>query len=164
MAAGDLGRTRLRVAVSDEQGLGVRGGRALGRWLARVAPARAVGTVNVALVSSQRVRALNRRYRRRDCATDVLSFPANANARFPVRDFECPHRPAFLGDIVIARGVARHQAVVRGHSEAAELRALTLHGLLHLLGFDHERDRGEMARLERRLRRKGGLRDGLIER
>ena len=164
MAAGDPRRGRLRVAVSDERGRGVRGGTALGRWLARVAPARATGGVNVALVSNERVRALNRRYRRHDCTTDVLSFPADANSQFLVPNSESPFRQPFLGDIVIARGVARRQAVVRGHSEAAELRALTLHGLLHLLGFDHARDRGEMASLERRLRRKGGLRDGLLER
>jgi probable rRNA maturation factor len=69
-----------------------------------------------------------------------------------------------LGDIVIARGVARRQAREVGHSEATELRVLALHGLLHLLGYDHERDSGAMARLERRLRRRGGLREGLIER
>jgi hypothetical protein len=70
----------------------------------------------------------------------------------------------FLGEIVIARGVARRQAREAGHPEATELRVLALHGLLHLLGYDHERDNGRMAREERRLRRKGGLRDGLIER
>ena len=70
----------------------------------------------------------------------------------------------FIGEIVIARGVARRQARRAKHSEAAELRVLALHGLLHLLGYDHERDRGEMSRIERRLRRKGGLADGLIER
>jgi probable rRNA maturation factor len=69
-----------------------------------------------------------------------------------------------VGDIVIARGVARRQARAAGHSEAAELRLLALHGLLHLLGYDHETDGGRMQRLERRLLRKGGLRDGLIER
>ena len=73
-----------------------------------------------------------------------------------------PDQP--LGDIVIARGVARRQAKAAGHAEATELRVLALHGLLHLLGYDHERDAGEMARVERRLRRKGGLREGLIER
>jgi probable rRNA maturation factor len=70
----------------------------------------------------------------------------------------------FLGDIVIARGVARRQARGAGHSERTELRVLALHGLLHLLGYDHERDDGRMRRVERRLRRKGGLREGLIER
>jgi probable rRNA maturation factor len=71
---------------------------------------------------------------------------------------------AFLGDIVIARGVARRQAREARHAESTELKVLALHGLLHLLGYDHERDNGAMARLERRLRRKGGLREGLIER
>ena len=62
-----------------------------------------------------------------------------------------------LGDIVIATGVARRQARAAGHRLGAELRCLALHGLLHLLGYDHERDTGEMARLEQRLRRQGGL-------
>jgi probable rRNA maturation factor len=70
----------------------------------------------------------------------------------------------FLGDIVIARGVARRQARLAGHGEGTELRVLALHGLLHLLGYDHETDRGQMARLEHRLRRKAGLKDALIER
>jgi ssRNA-specific RNase YbeY (16S rRNA maturation enzyme) len=69
-----------------------------------------------------------------------------------------------LGDVVIATGVAGRQAREAGHSVRTELRVLALHGLLHLLGYDHERDAGEMARVERRLRRRGGLREGLIER
>lgn len=69
-----------------------------------------------------------------------------------------------LGDIVIARGVAARQARDAGHALATELRILALHGLLHLLGYDHEKDAGEMARVEKRLRRRGGLREGLIER
>lgn len=71
---------------------------------------------------------------------------------------------SFLGDIVIARGVARRQARAARHPELTELRILALHGLLHLLGYDHERDAGRMRRVEQRLRRKGGLREGLIER
>jgi probable rRNA maturation factor len=106
--------------------------------------------VAVALVSDRRVRALNKRYRGKDCATDVLSFPSKGDG--------------FLGDIVIARGVAKRQARAAGHAEATELRILALHGLLHLLGYDHERDRGEMQRVEARLRRRNGLPAGLIER
>ena len=124
--------------------------RGLARWLASVAPARARGSVTVALVSDARIRALNRRYRGKDRATDVLSFPGAA--------------PGMLGDIVIAAGVVRRQAQAAGHSVQTELRVLALHGLLHLLGYDHERDAGRMARVEARLRVRGGLREGLIER
>ena len=122
----------------------------LARWLYAVAPSRARGDVTLALVSDRRIRALNRRYRSKDGPTDVLSFPAD--------------EPGTLGDIVIAAGVARRQAREAGHSLQTELRVLALHGLLHLLGYDHEHDDGRMARLERRLRAKGGLREGLIER
>jgi probable rRNA maturation factor len=73
-------------------------------------------------------------------------------------------RTAFLGDIVIARGVAARQARDAGHAERMEWRVLALHGLLHLIGYDHEQDAGEMGRIEARLRRKGGLGAGLIER
>ena len=122
----------------------------LAAWLRAVAPARARGSITVAVVPDARVRALNRQYRRKDQPTDVLSFASNG--------------PGFLGDVVIAAGVARRQAREAGHSLQTELRVLALHGLLHLLGYDHETDTGQMSRLERRLRRKGGLREGLIER
>ena len=71
-----------------------------------------------------------------------------------------------FGDIVIAKGIARRQAREAGHSYNTELRVLALHGLLHLLGYDHHdtADRGRMARAEARLGRKGGLRRGLIAR
>ena len=162
-------RRRVIVAVSDERGRAVAPG--LGRWLAEVAPARARGTVSIALVSDARARALNRAYRGRDYATDVLSFPAEAHAGPPRPPRSMPLGPSappapagFLGDIVIARGVARRQAREVGHAERIELRVLALHGFLHLLGYDHDRDQGAMARIERRLRRKGGLPGGLIER
>ncbi|HET9195318.1 MAG TPA: rRNA maturation RNase YbeY [Vicinamibacterales bacterium] len=122
----------------------------LAAWLELVAPARGRGTVIVAVVPDGRVRELNRRYRDKNLPTDVLSFPAD--------------EPGQLGDIVIALDVARRQARAAGHSLATEFRVLALHGLLHLLGYDHERDNGEMRRLEQRLRRAGGLREGLIER
>lgn len=79
-------------------------------------------------------------------------------------DLGRPESSPYLGDIVIAAGVAERQARLAGHSRLTELRILALHGLLHLAGYDHERDNGQMARVEQRLRRKGGLREGLIER
>ena len=152
-------RRRLAVSVTDEHGR--TASPRLGRWLAGVSPARIRGRVSVALVSDGAVRHLNRRYRRKDRATDVLSFPAAPAAH---RGRNHAAESQFLGDIVIARGVARRQARLARHSEDTELRILALHGLLHLLGYDHHSDNGEMARLEQRLRRKGGLREGLIER
>jgi probable rRNA maturation factor len=146
------------VVVCDARGRTID--RGLSRWLTRVAPTRARGTVSVAIVSDRRVRSLNRHYRGIDRPTDVLSFPSAS----PYPNASPSVVELFLGDIVIARGVARRQARDVGHSEATELKVLALHGLLHLLGYDHERDRGAMARLERRLRRRGGLREGLIER
>jgi probable rRNA maturation factor len=122
----------------------------LGRWLQATAPSHARGSLTVALVSDARIRRLNAVYRGTDAPTDVLSFGAE--------------EPGRLGDVVIANGVARRQARAAGHSVHVELRVLALHGLLHLLGYDHEQDGGQMARAERRLRRKGGLREGLIER
>jgi probable rRNA maturation factor len=136
--------------------MGRRLAPALARWLAGVAPASARGTVSIALVSDRRVRTLNRTYRGLDKPTDVLSFPALGQNGPGTKDH--------VGDIVIATGVARRQARRAGHDEATELRVLALHGLLHLLGYDHEGDDGAMARVERRLRRKGGLHNGLIER
>src|SRR4051794_34217087 len=150
MADGD-GTARLHVDVVTPPGVRAPG---LGRWLQSVAPARARGAVTIAIVSDARVRALNRRYRHKNRATDVLSFPAGLRRAMP----------RFLGDIVIAAGVARRQARDAGHSLQTELRVLALHGLLHLLGYDHEQDEGQMARFERRLRARGGLREGLIER
>jgi probable rRNA maturation factor len=157
MSDGDQ-RGRLRAVAVDAQGRSLRA-PSLTRWLARVAPARARGTVSIALVSDARVRTLNRRYRGKDRATDVLSFPTVASSPARSSPSDC-----FLGDIVIARGVARRQAVGAHHSELTELRVLALHGLLHLLGYDHHADGGRMRRVEQRLRRKGGLREGLIER
>jgi probable rRNA maturation factor len=122
----------------------------LAAWLASVAPPRAGGELTIALVSDREIESLNRRFRGVPRVTDVLSFPAGEQG--------------VMGDVVIALGRARHQARLAGHSLDRELRTLALHGLLHLLGYNHETDQGTMARLERRLRRKGGLREGLIER
>src|SRR5262245_15929066 len=134
----------VRVAVTDGQGRPVRAA-GLAKWLESVAPARASGEVGIALVRDAAIRALNRRYRRKNRPTDVLAFPGDERGH--------------LGDIVIATGVARHQAAEAGHSYAAELRLLALHGFLHLLGYDHHHpaDGGLMSRVEARLRRRGGL-------
>jgi probable rRNA maturation factor len=152
---------RLSVFVSDGRGRPVRDG-GLSRWLAAAAPARARGEVAVALVTDAHVRKLNSQYRRKPVPTDVLSFPAQSQTSDPGSRIPDPA----LGDIVIATGVARRQAREAGHSYQTELRVLALHGLLHLLGYDHDRknDAGRMARLEARLRRRGGLRAGVIER
>ena len=194
---GTRGELGLRVDVVDARGRRqqVRG---LAAWLRRIAPSRACGALTIVLVSDPRMRALNRTYRGKDYATDVLSFPAFAPSKragasafapalrrdrsagqapqlvpspkplAPSRRLAPSHEPlaptGFLGDIVIARGVAKRQARAAGHPELDELRILALHGLLHLLGYDHERDNGRMRRVERRLRRTGGLREGLIER
>jgi probable rRNA maturation factor len=158
-------RARLAVAVSDGRGRPVPDG-GLGRWLAAVAPARARGEVAVALVTDAHVRKLNLRYRRKDAPTDVLSFPSSTAGDPRTAPVRARGLSRELGDIVIARGVARRQARQAGHPFQTELRVLALHGLLHLLGFDHhhEKDEGRMARMEARLRRKGGLAAGLIER
>ena len=152
----------LHVFVSDGLGRPVRDG-GLSRWLARAAPARARGEVAIALVPDARVRTLNQQYRRKNTPTDVMSFP-DLSRGLP-RDAS-RQRSLHLGDIVIATGVARRQAREAGHSYATELRVLALHGLLHLIGYDHDspHDAGRMARAEARLRRKNGLTAGLIER
>jgi probable rRNA maturation factor len=145
------------VIVSDGRGRPVLDG-GLARWLTGVAPARVRGEVAIALVTDAHVRRLNNAYRGKDLATDVLSFP--------IGEAEVPSSDPALGDIVIARGIAARQAREAGHSVQTELRVLALHGLLHLLGYDHEdeADRGRMARAEARLRRAGGLASGLIAR
>lgn len=97
------------------------------------------------------LRRLNRQFLGKDATTDVLSFPE-------------PGPDGFLGEIAISAGRAREQARNAGHSVEEEIGILMLHGLLHLLGFDHETDRGRMARQETRWRKKLGLPAGLIER
>ena len=87
------------------------------------------------------MRQLNRRYRRRDRPTDVLAFPADRSA-------------GHLGDIVISVPYAARQARRRREPRAREIDRLLLHGYLHLLGYDHETDDGEMDALETRLRRR----------
>ena len=154
----------LRIFVSDGRGRPVRDG-GLSRWLAGAAPARSRGEIAVALVTDASITKLNQQYRRKNTPTDVLSFPFE-RARSRIPDPGSRQRSLHLGDIVIATGVARRQAREAGHSYATELRVLALHGLLHLLGYDHDDqdDAGRMSRAEARLRRRAGLPSGLIER
>ena len=104
------------------------------------------------VTSGRELKALNSRFKSKHCATDVLSFPAPAFAL------------DFAGDIAISSDIAAHNARKLGHSLADEIRVLILHGILHLAGYDHERDAGEMARKELMLRKRLLLPASLIER
>jgi len=147
----------LTVSVTDQSGRMRRGASDLAAWLPAASPRRAAGHVDLALVPDRTIRALNKRFRKIDRVTDVLSFPSGA--RQPAAG-----GPRSLGDIAIAVGVARRQAHAQRHSVTTELRILALHGLLHLLGYDHEVDDGRMQAAEDRLRRRAGLPRGLISR
>jgi len=106
------------------------------------------------------MRRLNREFRGKDSTTDVLSFPAGREASTRKTGDKKPR----AGDIAISLPRARAQARRFGHSTEREIRILMLHGLLHLLGEDHESDTGRMARAEKRWRGRLGLPAGLIER
>ena len=103
-------------------------------------------TFTIVLVSDRAIRRLNRDFRNQDKPTDVLSFPIGPEAR--------PHldKPG-IGDMILSVETARRQAFSRHHSLERELCVLVIHGLLHLLGYDHEVDRGEMRRKELKLQR-----------
>ena len=116
------------------------------------------GPANVQVTASRAVQALNRRFRNKNKATDVLSFPACEPVLLNKKTMP------LAGDIVISADIAAQNAVQLGHSAAEEVKILTLHGILHLAGFDHERDNGEMARRESELRQRLGLPVALIER
>ena len=116
--------------------------------------------LNVCLVSDREIARLNARHRGKARPTDVLSFPWEepGAASLPAR----PARAAaelngFLGDVVISAETARRNARAAGHSTAKEIRWLILHGALHLLGYDHSTDQGEMTALELSLREKLGV-------
>jgi probable rRNA maturation factor len=130
--------------------------RALGAFLREASvAARLEGDVSVLLTGDEKIRALNREFRHKDKPTDVLSFPAPA----PLNG-----EPRVAGDVAISVETAAQQAEEQGHPLATELQILLLHGLLHLAGYDHEKDAGQMARKEATLRRRLGLTAGLIER
>jgi probable rRNA maturation factor len=127
---------------------------ALARFVTKACKAAKLkGSVNVLVTSSKEMRSLNRRFRSKDKPTDVLSFP-------PMTDFT----DGLAGDVAISQEIAARNAHAIGHAPAEEVKILALHGVLHLAGYDHESDDGEMAREENRLRRKLGLPVGLIER
>jgi probable rRNA maturation factor len=128
----------------------------LERFLRRARRAvRLKGTVNVLVTNNRELRSLNSRFRGKDRPTDVLSFPAA---------LDHPQAKTMAGELAISADVARDNAKRLGHSLAAEVKILVLHGILHLAGFDHEQDDGEMAHEESRLRLQLKLHDGLIER
>ena len=161
----------------------------LGEYVKEVRQALRLGRrdCNVCLVSDREIKRLNSLYRGKARATDVLSFPWNAQRRPPrshaglfaglrgghPRARSKPARPRpenrgakeraasefknFLGDIVISVDTAKRNARQEGHSTLNEIRWLILHGLLHLLGYNHESDRGEMSRLELSLRSRLGI-------
>ncbi len=108
------------------------------------------GEVVIFVTTSRQVQDMNRLYRKKNEPTDVLSFPSQS--------------PQLAGDIAISSEIAAKNAAALGHSPETELRILILHGLLHLAGYDHETDNGEMRAYEAKLRKQLGLPIGLIER
>jgi probable rRNA maturation factor len=125
----------------------------LDRFVARARRAVGLrGSVTVLITSSREMRTLNGRFRGKHKATDVLSFPPQFQS------------PRFAGDIAISAEIASENARRLGHSPAVEVKILALHGVLHLAGFDHESDNGEMGSLEEQVREKLGLPSALIHR
>ena len=125
--------------------------QALSRFATRAQRALSLrGDINICITSSSEMRSLNRRFRGKNRATDVLSFPSQTRG--------------VAGDIAISLEIAARNAAELGHDLATEVKILILHGMLHLAGFDHEIDDGEMQTRETTLRRKFKLPVGLIER
>lgn len=139
-----------KVIILEQAGAEVRA-RALALFASRAKQAVGLrGEVNVRVTSSEEMRQLNRRFRHKNKPTDVLSFPSES--------------PEISGDIAVSAEIAATNAGALGHSIEAELKILILHGLLHLAGYDHENDRGEMQAREAGLRQKFKLPIGLIAR
>lgn len=129
--------------------------------------------VTVCFVRDTEMAQMNQRYRKKQGSTDVLSFPGDSRSRatgkhgLRTRNLtgaglahaqeRRPHARFYLGDIAIAPETARRYAKKNGRSLESELRVLILHGVLHLSGYDHETDHGEMDRVEKKLRRRLGL-------
>lgn len=126
--------------------------------------------VTICLVSDAEIARMNESFRKKKGPTDVLSFPAAENENEGKKIFKAggkkskdsgkrksKYREKYLGDIAIAPETAKRYAKKNGRTLREELRVLILHGVLHLLGYDHETDRGEMDRIERKMRRRFGL-------
>lgn len=134
--------------------------RPLARFLNRVNREMGLtnGCVFIRFVTDAEMTRLNRTFRDKNRTTDVLSFPAEARRRpHRLRSPSAKALSAFLGDIAISPRVARRNAKSFGRTFSCELQILILHGVLHLLGYDHETDQGEMERVENRLRQRLGL-------
>jgi len=134
---------------------------ALERFLRQVKKEIGLGKdcVAIRLIGDAEMARLNETYRKKKGPTDVLSFPAAENSAKPgtLKQQVRKARGEFLGDIAISPKVARRNATSLGRQLPEELKVLILHGVLHLLGYDHETDRGEMERIEMGLRRKLGV-------
>lgn len=138
-------------------------------FLRRVEKELGLGTANVTicLVNDAEIARMNEAFRKKKGPTDVLSFPAgetqsarrrtSAGATEQREKREPESAGSYLGDIVIAPETARRYAKKNGRSLNDELRVLILHGVLHLMGYDHETDRGQMNRIEQKMRRRFGL-------
>jgi probable rRNA maturation factor len=132
---------------------------ALERFMLRARRAAGLrGTANVLVTSNHVMRSFNRQFRGKDKATDVLSFPALDS--LPANGRKASH----TGEIAISAEIAAQNASRFGHSPAEEVKILALHGILHLAGYDHERDNGEMARKEMKLRHALRLPEALLQR
>ena len=139
--------------------------RALGVFLREAAQAAKLkGEVSVLLAGDAEIRRLNRKFRHKDKATDVLSFPVLRHRGHGERGDAREPESGVAGDLAVSVETAARQAGEHGHSLHVELQILLLHGVLHLAGCDHEADHGEMARKEAALRRRFALEMGLIER
>ena len=127
---------------------------ALAKFLTRARRAIGLrGAVSVLVTSSRELKGLNHRFRGKNKPTDVLSFPAIPGLM-----------RGFAGDVAISAEMAASNARRLGHTPAEEIEILALHAVLHLAGYDHEQDNGEMERKEAHLRKSLGLPVGLIER
>jgi probable rRNA maturation factor len=140
--------------------------RPLELFLARVQRELGIGEadVTICLVSDAEIARMNQAFRNKQGPTDVLSFPAvergvpvSLQRRRKAGSGRRLKSEVFLGDVAISPATARRNAKRLGRTLPSELQTLILHGVLHLLGYDHETDRGEMDRMEARLRRRLGL-------